>query len=309
MPGTDEPRRLDPVVVTATMVATPLERLGATVTVVTGDEITQYNYDRIEDVFRQVPGVQVQTTGTPGKATSLSIRGGGSQRSLVLIDGLRTASPTLGLDRHLPRSPSTPSTGSRSSAARSRRSTAPTPSPAWSTSSPRRAQGAPSASVWVEGGNYTTFREQVNVQGAFGGFNFNVTGSQFNTDGNLPHDDSAQSAVSGRVGYDFPWKGELSLTGRYSYLDLELPIFSTVRPRCSIPTPPTQLETGLYNLKYTQPIFDWWNVTASFGQYFNNSNFRDIPPPGDLHDHLQDRHLAPAGRRAQHVHHSQVEHA
>ena len=36
---------------------------------------------------------------------------------------------------------------------------------------------------------------------------------------------SAQTAVSGRVGYDFPWKGELSLTGRYSYLDLELPIF------------------------------------------------------------------------------------
>ena len=96
VPGTEEARRLDPVVVTATMVATPLEQLGATVTVVTGDEITQYNYDRIEDVFRQVPGVQVQTTGSPGKATSLSIRGGGSQRSLVLIDGLRTASPTLG---------------------------------------------------------------------------------------------------------------------------------------------------------------------------------------------------------------------
>src|SRR6266436_2338110 len=87
-------RRL--LVVTATMVATPQAQLGATVTVVTGEEITQYNYDRIEDVFRQVPGVQVQTTGSPGKATSLSIRGGGSQRSIVLIDGLRTASPTLG---------------------------------------------------------------------------------------------------------------------------------------------------------------------------------------------------------------------
>src|SRR5262245_24008259 len=97
VPGPAEARRLDPVVVTATMVPTPLGQTAATVTVVTGEEITQYNYDRLEDVFRQVPGLQVQTTGSAGKSTTLSIRGGGGQKSLVLIDGLRTASPTLGL--------------------------------------------------------------------------------------------------------------------------------------------------------------------------------------------------------------------
>ena len=78
------------------MVPTSLEKLAAAVTVITGEEITKYNYDRIEDVFRQVPGVQVQTSGSPGKATSLSIRGGGSQRALVLVDGMRTNSPTSG---------------------------------------------------------------------------------------------------------------------------------------------------------------------------------------------------------------------
>jgi vitamin B12 transporter len=279
VPGKEEARRLDPVVVTATMVATPQEQLGATVTVVTGDEITQYNYDRIEDVLRQVPGVEVQTTGSPGKATSLSIRGGGSQRSIVLIDGLRTASPTLGstdiaeisvdsIDRiEIVRGPQSTLYGADAITGVVNIIT-------------KKGQGAPSASVWVEGGNYKTFREQVNVQGAFGGFNFNVTGSQFNTGGNLPHDDSGQSAVSGRIGYDFPWKGELSLTGRYSYLNLELPIFSTA-PTVFDPNATNQLETGLYNVKYSQPIFDWWNVTASFGQYFNNSNFRNTPPPGD----------------------------
>jgi vitamin B12 transporter len=282
VPGKEEARRLDPVVVTATMVATPQEQLGATVTVVTGDEITQYNYDRIEDVFRQVPGVQVQTTGSPGKATSLSIRGGGSQRSIVLIDGLRTASPTLGstdiaeitidsIDRiEIVRGPQSTLYGADAITGVVNIIT-------------KKGQGAPSASVWVEAGNYKTFREQVNVQGAFGGFNFNVTGSQFNTGGNLPHDDSGQSAVSARIGYDFPWKGELSLTGRYSYLNLELPIFSTVpAPTVFDPNATNQLETGLYNVKYSQPIFDWWNIAASFGQYFNNSNFRDTPPPGDF---------------------------
>ena len=309
VPGPDEPRRLDPVVVTATMVPTPLERLGATVTVVTGDEITQYNYDRIEDVFRQVPGVQVQTTGSPGKSTSLSIRGGGSQKSLVLIDGLRTASPTLGstdiaeitidaIDRiEIVRGPQSTLYGADAITGVVNIIT-------------KKGAGAPSASVWVEGGNYATFREQVNVQGAFGGFNFNVTGSQFNTDGNLPHDASAQSAVSGRVGYDFPWKGELSLIGRYSYLDLELPIFSTVPPPTVFdPNATNALETGLYNVKYAQPIFDWWNAHRQLRSGLQQLQLPRLSPAGRLHHRLQDQHLAPAGRRAQHLHHSEVEHA
>jgi vitamin B12 transporter len=275
VPGPEEPTRLDPVVVTATMVPTPLERLGVAVTVVTGDEITQYNYDRLEDVFRQVPGVEVQTSGSPGKTTSLSIRGGGPQRALVLVDGMRTNSPTLGstdiaeftidaIDRiEIVRGPQSTLYGADAITGVVNIIT-------------KKGQGPLSASVWVEGGNYSTFREQVNVQGSLDGFNFNLTGSQFNTKGNLPNDDSAQTALSGRVGYDFPWKGELSLTGRYSYLDLELPIATT------LPPPTNTLETGLYKLKYAQPIADWWNVSASFGQYFNNSHFRDFPPPGDF---------------------------
>lgn len=278
VPRKEEARRLDPVVVTATMVATPLEKLGATVTVVTGDEITQYNYDRLEDVFRQVPGLQVQTSGSPGKATSLSIRGGGSQRSLVLIDGLRTGSPTLGstdiaeiaidsIERiEIVRGPQSTLYGADAITGVVNIIT-------------KKGQGPPSASVWVEGGNYNTVREQLNVQGAFGGFNFNVTGSQFSTGGNLPHDDSSQTAVSGRLGYDFPWRGELSLTGRYSNLDVDLPVFST-SPTVFDPNSTNHLETGLYKLAYTQKILDWWNVTASLGQWFNNSHFRNTPPPG-----------------------------
>ncbi len=276
--GKEEVRRLEPVVVTATMVATPLEKLGAAVTVITGDEISQYDYDRIEDVFRQVPGVQVQSSGSPGKATSLSIRGGGSQRSLVLIDGMRTNSPTLGstdiaeitidaIERiEIVRGPQSTLYGADAITGVVNIIT-------------RKGQGPPSASAWVEGGNYNTFREQANIQGAFGGFNFNLTGSQFNTGGNLPHDDSSQTAVSGRVGYDFPWQGELSLTGRYSNLNLELPIFST-SPTVFDPNSTNRLETGLYKLEYTQKICDWWNVTASLGQWFNSSHFRNTPPPG-----------------------------
>jgi vitamin B12 transporter len=277
-PPEPEVQRLEPVVVTATMVPTPREQLGSAVTVITGEEITQYNYDRLEDTLRDVPGVQVQTSGSPGKATTLSIRGGGAQRSLVLIDGMRTSSPTLGatdiaeisvdaIDRiEIVRGPQSTLYGADAITGVVNIIT-------------KKGQGPPSASVWAEGGNYGTVRGQANVQGALEGFNWNVTGSQFNTAGNLPHDDSSQTAFSGRVGYDFPWRGELTLTGRYSNLDLELPIFSTA-PTVLDPNATNHLETGLYKLAYTQQIADWWTVTGSIGQWFNSSTFRDSPPPG-----------------------------
>ena len=271
-PGEQQAYQIDPVVVTATMSPTPREQLPVAVSVITGAEITKYNYDRLEDVFRDVPGVQVQTSGSPGKATSLSIRGGGPQRALVLVDGMRTNSPTLGstdiaeftidaIDRiEIVRGPQSTLYGADAITGVVNIIT-------------KKGQGDPSASVWVEGGNYDTFREQVNVQGAYRGFNWNVTGSQFNTAGNLPHDDSSQTAVSGRVGYDFPWRGELTLTGRYSNLNLELPISST-SPTVLDSNATNHLETGLYKLAYTQKISDWWTVTGSVGQWFNSSTFR-----------------------------------
>ena len=60
---------LDPVVITATKVETPASRVGASVTVITEDELQTYDYTRIEDALRQVPGVEVQRSGGPGKAT------------------------------------------------------------------------------------------------------------------------------------------------------------------------------------------------------------------------------------------------
>ena len=276
VPTTEDPRRLDPVVVTATMVATPLEQLGATVTVVTGDEITQYNYDRIEDVFRQVPGVQVQTTGTPGKATSLSIRGGGSQRAIVLVDGLRTASPTLGatdlseitidsIERiEILRGPQSTLYGADAITGVVNIIT-------------KKGQGPATASVWLEGGNYTTFREQVNVQGALGDFNFNVTGSQFNTNGNLPNDDTAQTSSRGGSATTFP--GAASCRSRVATRISTSSCPSSRRlPPSSTPMRPTT--TGLYNLVYKQSIFEWWDVKASVGQWFNNAGFQNRPPPG-----------------------------
>src|SRR5512145_2009684 len=91
-----EPARVDPVVVTATKVETPASRVGASVTVITEEELETYNYERIEDALRQVPGVDVQRSGGLGKTTSIRIRGASANQAQIMVDGMRVKSPTLG---------------------------------------------------------------------------------------------------------------------------------------------------------------------------------------------------------------------
>src|SRR5262245_43407048 len=90
------PRDLDPVVVTATKLETRAEQLGATVTVIPGDDVPRYHYETVEDVLRTVPGVEIRRSGSIGKTSSISIRGANPNQVQVLVDGVRVKSPTTG---------------------------------------------------------------------------------------------------------------------------------------------------------------------------------------------------------------------
>jgi vitamin B12 transporter len=280
-----EPQKLEPVVVTATKVETSQEQLGATVTVIAEEELRDYNYSRIEEALRTVPGVEVQRSGSLGKTTSIKIRGAGSGQSVVLVDGLRVSSPTLGMaelselsldaiDRiEIVRGPQSTLYGADAIGGVVNIIT-------------KKGQGPPRGAISFEGGSYETFREQTNVQGAFGGFNFNISGSRSDSRGQLTrfdNDDSDLTSFAGRLGYDFPWKGELSLTGRHAKLNVDLPVSSTIPPPTVLdPNAQSQTETWLYNLAYKQPVAPWWSVHARWGQGWNNNGFQNLPPPGSF---------------------------
>ena len=274
----EETRKMEPVVVTATKHETPAEQLGATVSVITGEELRTYNYDRVEEALRTVPGVEIQRSGTPGKATNVRIRGADPNQVQVLVDGLRVKSPTLGsadlseisldaIERiEIVRGPQSTLYGADAIGGVVNIIT-------------KKGQGPVRGSTWVEGGSYNTFRESANVQGGLGRFNFNLSGSRLDTGGQFPNDDSEQTSVAGRIGYDFPWKGELSLTGRYTRLDLDLPINQTF-PRVILdPNAQSQTEAYLANLAYTQDVLAWWHLKARYGQWWNNQGFQNSPPP------------------------------
>jgi vitamin B12 transporter len=274
-------KQTDPVVVTATKVETPQSQLGASVSIVTEDEVRTYHYTGIEEALRNVPGVEIQRSGSLGKTTGIKIRGAGSQQVVVLVDGLRVSSPTLGItelsdltldgiDRvEIVRGPQSTLYGADAIGGVVNIIT-------------KKGQGPPQGSAWVAGGSYGTVREQANVQGSFGGFNYNLSGSRYDTRGQFNNDDSDLTSFNGRVGYDFPWKGELSLTGRYSKLNLDLPVFSTIPRTVFDPNAQSRSETYFYSLVYRQPIFDWWDVRVRYGQWWNNAGFQNLPPPGSF---------------------------
>lgn len=284
----EEAKRLEPVVVTATKVETPAERLGAAVTVITEDELRAYNYTELHEALRRVPGVEIQRSGGPGKTTSIRIRGAGAAQVQVLVDGMRVKSPTLGtvdlsdfsldaIDRiEIVRGPQSTIYGADAIGGVVNIIT-------------KKGQGPPRGTVHVEGGSYETFRERAGVQGAFGPFNFNLSGSRLDHGGQFDNDDAEQTAFAGRIGYDFPWKGALSLAGRYTKTEIDLPVDSTLPPPTVFdPNSQQQTETWLYNLTYAQPVFRWWEVNARYGQWWNNQGFQDDPPPAsDTHTRSQ----------------------
>jgi len=87
---------LPTVIVTADRVANDASQISADTTVISRAEIEQSQQNSVADLLRGQAGIHVAATGGPGKATSVFIRGGNSGHTLVLIDGVRIGSATLG---------------------------------------------------------------------------------------------------------------------------------------------------------------------------------------------------------------------
>lgn len=68
----------------------------ADVVVIDRDRIRATSADSVEDLIRRVGGIQLSRNGGPGQSASVLIRGSSASNTLVLIDGVRIGSATLG---------------------------------------------------------------------------------------------------------------------------------------------------------------------------------------------------------------------
>ena len=86
----------DTVVITGSREALAPERLVADVAVIDAQTIRDTRADSLADLLRREAGLQLSRNGGPGQSTGLFMRGAASQQSLVLVDGVRVGSATLG---------------------------------------------------------------------------------------------------------------------------------------------------------------------------------------------------------------------
>ncbi len=82
--------------VIGTRAPTALNRVVADVVVIDRDRIRATSADSVEDLLRREGGIQLSRNGGPGQNASVLIRGSGASSTLVLIDGVRVGSATLG---------------------------------------------------------------------------------------------------------------------------------------------------------------------------------------------------------------------
>ncbi|MDM7555470.1 TonB-dependent vitamin B12 receptor [Xanthomonas fragariae] len=87
---------LDEVVVTASRTAQTQDQTLAPVTVIDRAQIERRQANALQDLLRGEAGVSLANNGGPGKASSLFLRGTGSDHVVVLIDGVRIGSATSG---------------------------------------------------------------------------------------------------------------------------------------------------------------------------------------------------------------------
>ncbi len=87
---------LSPLVVTAGRIAENPANVSADTTVITRDDIETSQATTVADILRTQAGIDVANSGGMGKTTSVFLRGGNSGHTLVLIDGVRVGSVTLG---------------------------------------------------------------------------------------------------------------------------------------------------------------------------------------------------------------------
>ncbi|HEY9157395.1 TonB-dependent receptor plug domain-containing protein [Candidatus Binatus sp.] len=224
-PKKQEAQKLNPVVVTATRIEQPIADIGTTITVVEDPQIQEQKIDRVGDVLRQVPGLQVTQSGSPGSVTDVSIRGATSAQTLILVDGVEVNSGATGgfdlanlttdnLDRiEVLRGAGGSLYGSQAIGGVVNVLS-------------REGEGAPTASLVSAGGNRATSQQVATVSGADGNLHYSGAVSYFSTEGFRPvNDNSDNLSLSSRLDYHLGDDTVIRGFARYSASNVSLPNF------------------------------------------------------------------------------------
>ena len=278
-----EAKRLEPVVVTGTRIETPAEQVGASVTLIEGDEFATRHYPSVHDALRNVPGIDIRQSGSLGKTTGISIRGANPNQVQVLVDGVRVKSPTLG---QVDLTDLAPDMIERIEVIRGPQSTIYGADAIGGVVHiiTKRGSGPPSGYVSQEAGNYDTLRSRAGVSGSWQSLDYALGFYHLESNGQFINDGMNQDAASARFGVALPWGNtRVGVAVRYNKTDTGVPIEFVGNPAPIVPTidPNTRQESETYTATVdlrTRPV-SWWEGEFRASRYANNLYFIDPSDP------------------------------
>jgi vitamin B12 transporter len=201
------------IVVTATRTNAPSGQLASGVTVFDADDIDRRHAPPLADLLRDAPGATVVRVGGPGSITSLFVRGGESNYTKVLLDGIPLNEPggafnlsnvtTENLERvEFVRGASSSLFGSDAMTGVIQLFTR------------RGATSRPDVRLAAEGGTFATARASASVAGRAGRGDYSAGITQFTTDNDAPNNDFTNTTLSGTGGMTLGHGATLRTVGR-----------------------------------------------------------------------------------------------
>jgi vitamin B12 transporter len=190
------------IVVTATRTDVPHSQVGSSTTIVRGSELEGEGIHSMADALRRVPGLTISQSGGTGQLTSLFTRGGESDYTKVLIDGVPVNDPggsfnfanlsIAGVDRiEIVRGPQSALFGSDAMAGVIQIFTR-----------QGRSEGLePRPFVALAGGSLATFGYEAGIEGKGNRLDYAASFARLDTDNDVQNGSFNRTAVSGNLGF------------------------------------------------------------------------------------------------------------
>ncbi len=267
------------ITVTATGTPTPEAQIGYSVTVLTED-----SYPHVleaQDPLRLVPGLQFTQVGQQGSTTSLFIRGGMSDASKVLIDGLPASLiggftefatlPTIGIEQmEVLRGPNSALYGSDALAGVVSMTTA------------RGTTPLPLLTYSADGGNFGTYHQQGTAGGAYRRFDYFSAFSALNTRNNLPDNGFHSATYAGNFGWTPRAGTDLRVTFRRVQASAEV---ANALQLYGIPDDEGRKDYDTYiGVTFQNQTTPRWHNLVRYGAVRLDEPFMDYAPTGIPYD-------------------------
>ena len=265
------------VVVTANGQPLEVSQTPAPVDLIGREEIDQRQTVLLPDLLATQPGIAITRTGTVGGLTTVFVDGGNSSFAKVLVDGTPINLPggdvdfsNLTLDNvdkvEIVHGAESALYGTDAM------------SGVIQIFTHRGTTRIPEASLFAEGGSFSSARGGAQLSGALGGFDYSASGSYFHTEGQGVNDADLIRSYTGNFGYSFSDSDQIRLSVRSNSSFAGTPGQTLLFP--ADPSAFYDLQQLSANLFWSFQTSAHWThrVSATEARYFSNSGF---PPFGN----------------------------